>query len=217
LTILDSISVTFSLPNTVVFDQAAPIPGWVRNSVNGEGIHRYLSAGFAIPGVFALGTFIDFAVEVGFDVHLSGSVTIGYGCVWSGVGATLDMVSPSNSAILGDWSLGNNCLSIQPPATASAAFNVNFTPAVAVSIKLEVSILPGITPQLTADIALVEEISMPFNIQIDTSGSDGCSTASTQVAYSVQLQSQLYIAVTGLPHFVLGTTTPISLVSGCFP
>ncbi|KAJ7717802.1 hypothetical protein B0H16DRAFT_1433621, partial [Mycena metata] len=36
-------SITYSLPSTVVFDKAAPIPG----------------AGFAIPGVFALGTFID--------------------------------------------------------------------------------------------------------------------------------------------------------------
>jgi hypothetical protein len=190
---------------------------WVRNSVNGEGTHRYLSAGFAVPGVFALGTFIDFAIEVGFDLSLSGSVTIGYGCLWSGVGATLDMVTPSNSAIIGDWSLNNNCLSIQPPASASAAFNVTFTPAVAVSTKLEVAILPGVTPQLTAEIALVEEISMPFNIQMDTNGTDGCSTASTQVAYSVQLQSQLYVAVTGLPHYILGTTPDISLLSGCFP
>ncbi|KAJ7176915.1 hypothetical protein C8R46DRAFT_1246092 [Mycena filopes] len=193
-------SIVFSLPNTVVFDKAAPIPG----------------AGFAIPGVFALGTFIDFAIEVGFDVTLMGSVTIGYGCVWSGVGATLDLATPSNSAIIGDWSLGNNCLSIQPPATASATFDVNFTPAVAVSTKLEVAILPGITPKLTAEIALVEEISMPFNIQLDTTGADGCA-ASTEVAYSVKLESQLYVAVTGLPHFVLGTTPAISLLSGCFP
>ncbi|KAJ7717794.1 hypothetical protein B0H16DRAFT_1610283 [Mycena metata] len=194
-------SITYSLPSTDVFDKEAPIPG----------------AGFAIPGVFALGTFIDFAVEVGFELSLSGTIAVGYDCAWSGVGGTLDMVTPSNSAIIGDWSLDNNCVSIHPPTTASAAFNVSFTPAVAVSTKLEVSILPGITPQLTADIALVEEISMPFEIQIDSSGSDGCSTADIEVGYSVKLESQLYVEVTGLPHFILGTTPDITLVSGCFP
>ncbi|KAJ7027213.1 hypothetical protein C8F04DRAFT_1399581 [Mycena alexandri] len=87
-------SITYSTPDTQVFHQEAPIPG----------------AGFVVSGIIVLGTIIDFAIEVGFDISLSGSFSIGYGCGWSGIGATVDLINPSNSAIIGDWSF-NNCFS----------------------------------------------------------------------------------------------------------
>ncbi|KAJ7027211.1 hypothetical protein C8F04DRAFT_1238183 [Mycena alexandri] len=105
-------------------------------------------------------------------------------------------------------------INLEPSTTASAAFNVNFTPAVAVSTKLELSFLPGVTSQLTVEAALVEEISLPFNILIDSSGSGSCSAS--QVSYSVSLDSQLYVQVTGQPKYVLGTTPEIDLTSGCY-
>ncbi|KAJ7634006.1 hypothetical protein B0H17DRAFT_1187514 [Mycena rosella] len=116
-------------------------------------------ASLNIEKILEIGAFIVLDLGVDYELNLKGAFAAGFGCTWTNVGASLDLIHTDKSGILGNWELLRNCKRV---LEANVEVKAAIDPFVALAIRLKIKPLSALTDKLTGQVSLVERVSLRF-------------------------------------------------------
>ncbi|KAJ7655461.1 hypothetical protein B0H17DRAFT_1146452 [Mycena rosella] len=154
-------------------------------------------ASLLIPKILEIGAFAVLDIGLDYKLNLQGLLKTGFFCVWTNVGASLDLKNPSNSALLGNWGVGSNCHRV---VDAKVELTMEIVPFVKFGLQIKASVLSDVTDKLSGQLSLVEKVGIKLTAKVSTKP-DKCPRGIPK--FSGDLTSLLYITATGLTDIPL--------------
>ncbi|KAJ7131811.1 hypothetical protein C8R43DRAFT_956774 [Mycena crocata] len=129
------------------------------------------TASLLIPKILTIPAFVVLDIGVEYELQLIGLLSAGFVCSWTNVGAVLDIKTPSQSSLLGNWGLADNCKRV---LDAEVSLKVVIEPFVKLALQVKVSLLSGITDKLSGQVALVEKVSIKLTGSVSSEIDGSC-------------------------------------------